>query len=273
MIIIQIFAVVFIASLCIVLAGVPIWLTWKTFFGNGKVLGVSVRGWAAPWLIIAAVCAVVLIYSELPGILADRDPQAPVGMFFFGVVVSGLFPLSLLVGRCVLTVWRVASRQRSNTRDGVPEFVWILAGLALLGMASILIVMHRCNTRLRVEVSNRAASPETLREVYQKSRHNWVDYDIKCKLADHPRLPNDIVELLASDLDFGIRNRIALNPETDASVLRKLSHDSDRWVRQDVAWRDDCPDDVLSNLCIDAQANVQQAALKQMEKRKILPRR
>ena len=273
MIMIRIVGFIFIFGPAVLSVVVPFLVAWKTYFGNKKVWGVSVHGWVCPWALIAGGCASVLIASELPELLmellAGTDALVGVGIFFLGVVACSLFPLSLLVGRCVRAIWRVARGHWVSPDSGRPEIVWILLGVLLVGMASILMGMHWCNTRLRADVSNRAASPETLRAVYQKSRHNWVDYDIKLKLAEHPRLPKDIAESLASSDDLAIRIRIADNPETDVNVLRKLSHDSDYWIRGSVAWRNNCPDDVLSNLCVDSQVHVRQAAFKQMEKRKV----
>ena len=249
--------------------GLPIWVAWRSR-SEGKVLGVAVPRWAGPYAIIAAVCASVLILFELPRVLADQDALALVGVFFFGVVVCALFPFWLLIGRCVLSFRRVV-RDRQSKAGGQREIVWILRGLALLVVASIMMVMHWYNTRLMTDVSDPDALPETLRAVYAKSRHQWVDHHVEETLAEHPRLPKNVAEMLADSGNLWIRNRIAVNPSTDASILRKLSSDSEYWIRVYVAKHNNCPDDVLSRLCTDSQAEVKQAALDQMKKRKRYP--
>src|ERR1035437_6974253 len=102
--------VVFIVGLCILSVGLPLWVAWKTRHGDVRILGISARGWVSPWAVIAAGCAIILLATQLPGLLTDHDPQAPVGFFFFGVVVCALFPLSLLVGRSVLALRRILHR-------------------------------------------------------------------------------------------------------------------------------------------------------------------
>ena len=140
--------------------------------------------------------------------------------------------------------------------------------MALLVVASLMMAMHWYNARLMTDVSDLDALPETLRAVYAKSRHRWVDHHVEETLAEHPRLPKDVAELLAGSNNLWIRNRIAVNPSTDASILRKLSSDSEYRIRVYVAKHNNCPDDVLRKLCTDSQAEVKQAALEQMKKRK-----
>ena len=255
--------------ICVLSIGLPIWVAWRSR-SEGRVLGVAVPRWAGAYAIIAAVCASILILYELPRVLADHDALALVGVFFFGVVVCGLFPFWLLIGRCLLSFRRVL-RDRQSKAGRQRETVWILRGLALLVVTSMLMGRHWYNARLMTDVSDPDALPETLRAVYAKSRHKWVDHHIEEILAEHPRLPKDVAELFASNGNLWIRNRIAVNPSTDASILRKLSSDSEYWIRVYVAKHHNCPDDVLGRLCVDPQAEVRQAALDQAKKRKTPP--
>ena len=274
MIITNVIIFMFITGLCVLSVGLPFWVAWKAYFGNRKVFGVSVQGWVGPWAVIAGLCATILIVTVFPLALACRDAQAPVGVFFLGVVVCGLFPLLLLVGRSGLAVWRV-SRGNWTSKDGeLPEFVWILAGVGLIGVATLIVGVHWYSNRLLVEISNPNASPETIREVYTKSRPPWIIDEVKLKLAECPRLPHDVMAKLAEQSnDLSERVRIAYNSGADASVLVKLSGDADFWIRRKVATRDDCPAAVLEKLATDPQAEVRQAALKQLEKRKASPLR
>lgn len=258
---------VYVAGLYVLSVGLPLWVAWKTRHGDVRILGICVRGWVGPWAVIASVCAVIFLVTQLPGLSADHDALALVGFFFFGVVVCAIFPLSLLVGRGILAVPRIL-RGRWVNSDGTPEIIWLLISVGVCAVVYAAVALRGYNTRLIAEVSNSDASPEVLRAIYAKTRYPWIDYQIKLTIAEHRHVPKDVIEMIANSSDSACWLRVAANPATDAEVLEKLSNSKEFWVRASVARRDDCPDKLLEKLSADTKDVVRQNALAQTEKRK-----
>jgi hypothetical protein len=70
--------------------------------------------------------------------------------------------------------------------------------------------------------------------------------------------PNqDVLEMLAQDLDFDVRMRIACNPMAPAHVLAKLANDSSVFVRRAVAQNRRTPASSLTKLSRDSDIVVQ----------------
>jgi len=254
-------------GLYILSVGLPLWVAWRTRHGDGKIMGICVRRWVGFLAVIAAVCAVFLLVTQLPGLLADHDPQAPVGFFFFGLVVCALFPLFLLVGRGILAVHRILHGHWVNS-FGMPEIIWLLISMGICVVVCVGVALHWYNAHLITEVSNPDASPALLRAIYAKTHYPWIDYRVQIKIAEHRRIPQDVINLIADSGGFGVRSRIVRNPAADAKVLEKLANDKDFWVRVSVALRDDCPDKLLEKLSSDSQDVVRRTVFEQIKKRK-----
>jgi 3-methyladenine DNA glycosylase AlkC len=79
-----------------------------------------------------------------------------------------------------------------------------------------------------------AENPNTPPEVLEKLA-NDVDYWVRYGVAENPNTPPKVLEQLATDEDYIIRCYVAKNPNTLPEVLEKLANDEDLYVRWHVA--------------------------------------
>jgi len=62
-----------------------------------------------------------------------------------------------------------------------------------------------------------------------------LSFDEKCKLAENPNTPTEILKVLATDEDYDVRSLVAGNPNTPVETLKVLATDKHFHVRYWVA--------------------------------------
>lgn len=98
-----------------------------------------------------------------------------------------------------------------------------------------------------VKAGSQSCSPRLLEEL----SHSEVDR-IRMRVAENPKTPRDILELLASDKNADVRVAIATNPSTPAHICYRLAFDEDPNVRLGLADDVNTPIELLEKLMQDA---------------------
>lgn len=91
------------------------------------------------------------------------------------------------------------------------------------------------------------------------------------KVADNPKTPVSILELLSEDKGWIIRRAVARNLTTPTDILRRLSQDEVWLVRWGVAGNLNTPADILRRLSRGLQDDVWEAARENLTERGLVP--
>jgi hypothetical protein len=105
---------------------------------------------------------------------------------------------------------------------------------------------------VRSAVACNAQTPETLSlsllEVLAKDKGGY-----RGEVAENPRTPIAVLEILSSDKNEYIRWRVAENPRTPVSLLEVLATDTEKWVREAVIANPQTPQELRDRI-VNAEA-------------------
>ncbi|RYX81554.1 hypothetical protein EON83_23635 [bacterium] len=89
--------------------------------------------------------------------------------------------------------------------------------------------------------------------------------DLKVDIASNKKLPDRVLELLASDANPRVRFWIAMKRRLPLHLFTALSRDSDISVRQTIAFNKSAPREALEHLSIDENDEIASKAKQRLE--------
>lgn len=87
---------------------------------------------------------------------------------------------------------------------------------------------------------------------------------VRARVAENPKTPVDVLELLAIDPGADVRIAVGTNPKTPLEVVHKLAVDQDPTVRLGLAEDHDLPIEVLEILTEDSNPHISCRARKSL---------
>ncbi|MDD2707218.1 MAG: hypothetical protein PHV34_04355 [Verrucomicrobiae bacterium] len=257
----------FAICICLLVVGFQLVFARKTYQGRCKLFGVVLPPGMWIYVLFSVITAAAMFCFYMPGILFNRDSQAPVGIFFLGLTGLVLLPLFVFLGRGLNAAFLLL-HNGGNCRDKNQLFRYCFMGLLVAVGLCVIVFWRLYNFKLMEKVSNPNASADVLRKAQHKAFWPGIDYQIRLKIAEHRNTPDDLLEDLAESGDLAICMRVAANQSTGIRAVRHLATNKDFWVRVCVARRGDCPEDILERLNNDPSAEVRQEVRLHVEKKK-----
>jgi hypothetical protein len=111
-----------------------------------------------------------------------------------------------------------------------------------------------------VKAGSQSCSPELL----EAMAHSDIDR-IRLRVAENPRTPIDVLEILAADKNADVRVAVGTNPSTPPYISCRLAFDEDLNVRLGLADEINTPIELLDKLTEDSNPYVSYRAIQTKE--------
>ena len=108
------------------------------------------------------------------------------------------------------------------------------------------------NVDVREKVAENPKTPDDILGKLAEDENVNVRYGV----AKNPKTPVDIIRKLAENKDWSVRNGVVKNPNTPVDIIRKLAEDEELVVRIEVAWNHGTPAEILGKLAEDKNGDV-----------------